>query len=96
MPPSLHQQVLSTLHAAHQGVSSMEARARSTVFWPRLTNDIDATRAACRECTKIAPSQPHLPPAPYDTPTTPFEKIVADFFHFGGWYYLVLADRLSG
>jgi len=96
VPSSLRQQVLSTLHAAHQGVSSMEARARSTVFWPGLTHDIDATRATCRECTKIAPSQPHLPPAPYDPPTTPFEKIAADFFHFGGWYYLVVADRLSG
>ena len=96
VPPSLRQQVLSTLHAAHQGVSSMESRARSTVFWPGLINDISATRAACQECNKIAPSQPHLPPAPYDPPTTPFEKIVADFFHFGGWYYLVVADRLSG
>ena len=28
-------------------------------------------------------------------PTTPFEALVADYFEFKGFYYLVIADRLS-
>ena len=32
VPSSLRLRVLSTFHAAHQGVSAMEARAHQTVF----------------------------------------------------------------
>ena len=34
IPPSLRDQVLETLHAAHQGATSMNARAKASVFWP--------------------------------------------------------------
>ena len=37
IPPQLRHQVLCTLHAAHQGVSAMERRARATVPWPAGT-----------------------------------------------------------
>ena len=37
IPPSLRQHVLSVLHSAHQGVTSMTARAETTVFWPGIT-----------------------------------------------------------
>ncbi len=96
VPPSLRKHVLSTLHAAHQGVSSMEARAHATVFWPGISTDIDRIRASCEDCIKNAPSQPRLPPAAFNPPSTPFESIVADFFKHAGHNYLVVADRLSG
>ena len=96
LPPSLRSRALDTLHSAHQGVSSMEARARATVFWPGLTLDVDKIRASCSDCIKNAPSQPRLLPASSDIPSTPFEKIVADFFQHEGMHYLVAADRLSG
>ena len=35
--PSLRDQVLETLHAAHQGVTSMNAWAKASVFWPGIT-----------------------------------------------------------
>jgi len=95
VPPSLRQQVIDTLHAAHQGVSSMEARARATSFWPGLTSDIEKARASCEDCIKNAPSQPRPPPATFNPPSTPFEAIVADFFKCAGYNYLVIADRLS-
>ena len=40
VPASLRHIVLSALHAAHQGTSAMERRARATVFWPGMTRDI--------------------------------------------------------
>ena len=40
IPPSLRDQVLETLHAAHQGVTSMNARAKASVFWPGITIQI--------------------------------------------------------
>ena len=96
IPPSLRNKVLSTLHAAHQGVSSMERRARATVFWPGMSNDIKSTRQQCLHCNRAAPSQPAASPIPSEPPTTPFEKIFADYFDYGGRHFLVIGDRFSG
>ena len=61
VPQSLRHAVLDALHAAHQGVYTMSLRARSIVFWPGMTNDIERRRLSCAECIKNAPSQPSLP-----------------------------------
>lgn len=96
IPPSLRKSVLEGLHAAHQGVSSMELRAQSIIFWPGITKDINQIRAKCMDCNKNAPSQAQVPSDPAIPPSTPFEKIFADFFDFGGHHYLITGDRLSG
>ena len=64
VPPSLHGEVLSTIHAAHQGVSMMIARAESSVFWPGISADISTTRTNCEHCHRMAPSQPGAQPIP--------------------------------
>ena len=47
IPTSLRPACLSALHAAHQGTSSMTARASTSIFWPGITGDIQATRNQC-------------------------------------------------
>ena len=96
VPSSLRRKVLENLHSAHQGVSSMQLRAQSIVFWPGMTADIQSTRARCTECNRNAPSQAPLPSEPAVPPSTPFEQVFGDFFEFGGHHYLVVGDRLSG
>ena len=96
IPTPLRHEVLQSLHAAHQGVTSMNSRAQVSVYWPGITNDIASTRETCSHCNKIAPSHARLPPIEPCIPTTPFEAIACDFFHFLGWYYFIAADRLSG
>ena len=96
IPSSLRQKVLENLHSAHQGVSSMQLRAQSIVFWPGMTASIQDTRARCIECNRNAPSQAPLLSEPATPPSTPFEQVFGDFFEFGGHHYLVTGDRLSG
>lgn len=96
VPPSLRQAVLQALHSAHQGVSTMGNRARSIIFWPGMTNDIETVRQRCTDCIKNAPSQATLPSAPASTPSTPFEMVYADYFDCAAQHYLVVGDRLSG
>ena len=80
IPASLRHMILNVLHSAHQGVLGMGARARSILFWPGMNRDSQRVRENCNECNSNAPSQPHLPSTPVNPPTTPFEKIYADFF----------------
>ncbi len=96
VPEKLRPSVLKNLHAAHQGVSSMEQRAHSIVFWPGMTHDIHKVRSECYHCNRNAPSNSHVPSVTPDPPSTPFEKIFSDFFSLGGNHYLVIGDRLSG
>ena len=95
IPPSLRQHVLTVLHSAHQGVTSMTARAESTVFWPGITPAIIALGDTCNHCNRMAPSQPSAPPSPTVLPAYPFQCVCADFFHHKGVNYLVIVDRYS-
>ncbi len=96
VPSSLQPRILQHLHAAHQGTSTMEQRARAIVYWPGMSKDIQDTRERCTDCNRNAPSQAATPPLPSQPPSTPFEAIFADFFDYGGHHYLVVGDRLSG
>ena len=95
IPPSLREAILTTLHSAHQGVTSMTARAESTVFWPGITPAITALRERCSHCNRMTPSQPSAPPYPPTLPAYPFQCICADYFHYKGVNYLVAVDRYS-
>ena len=96
VPTSLRSRVLQNLHAAHQGTSMMEQRARAIVYWPGMSKDIRDTRDRCVACNRNAPAQAAPPPLPTTPPSTPFEAVFADFFTYGGRHYLVVGDRLSG
>ena len=49
IPPSLRQNCLLTLYTAHQGISSMVSRAKTSIFWPGITTNIHTTRANCNQ-----------------------------------------------
>ncbi|XP_066931785.1 uncharacterized protein [Clytia hemisphaerica] len=95
IPKQLRQAVLIALHGAHHGVTSMTARADSSVFWPGISKDIVKQRNNCNHCDRIAPSQPSAPPTPLTYPEYPFQYLCGDFFHHKGHYYLVCVDRYS-
>ena len=61
--PQLRYQVLCTLHAAHQGVSAMERRARATVLWPGMIQDIHNIRDSCAYCNQNSRCKLQLPVA---------------------------------
>ena len=84
IPSGLRGQVLETLHAAHQGCSSMNARVSQAVWWPKIGDSIEQIRASCQECTRIAPSQAALPPVPPPSPDFPMQQVCSDIAHFGG------------
>ena len=85
IPPSLRPEVLSVLHAAHQGVTCMNLRAETSVFWPGITPDISDTRTNCTHCNRIAPSNPSTPPTPLSTPEYPFQYYVAIVDRYSNW-----------
>ena len=95
IPKALRKTCLASLHAAHQGVSHMTAKAETSIFWPGITADIHSTRAECAECNRMAPSQAAMPPVPPVPAEYPFQCICADYFTYKTKTYLVIVDRYS-
>ena len=86
IPTSLQQDILSALHSAHQGTTSMMARAEASVFWSGITTAINAIRANCEHCNRMAPSQPSAPPTPPAIPVDPFSVSALTYSDTRGWH----------
>ena len=95
IPPSLRHAMLYALHSAHQGASSMGARARNILFCPGMTADIERVRQSCHDWIKNSPLQTQLPSVESPPPSTPFHMIHADFFDCIGQHYMFVGDRLA-
>ena len=72
--PSLRKDVLTALHSAHQGMSSMTSRAKASVFWPGITPAIADLQNGCNHCNRMVASRPSAPPTPPVLPVYPFQR----------------------
>lgn len=95
VPHALRPRVLHLLHAAHQGVDRMKARAADVVYWHGIVGDISRQRESCVACHKMAKSNPSLPPYDPPEPEFPFQYLAADYFSYEGTEYCVIVDRYS-
>ena len=96
IPKSARREVLDSLHDSHQGIDRTKSRARQSVYWPGINNDISTTVASCNKCQERLPSLQREPLRSEPLPSRVFEDVSADFFHYTGRDYLVYVDRLSG
>ena len=95
IPVGYRKRVLMCLHAAHQGVVNMKARANETVYWPGMDACIRNHRESCGTCNRIGPSQPREPLILTESPEWPFQKIVMDLFFIEQHAYIACADRFT-
>ena len=97
IPQGLRRETLLRLHDGHQGVEKTKRRARQTVYWPGIDNDVENVVSSCPRCRQLLPSHPSEPLWQNDAPPSlVFESVSADYFHVAGRTYLVYVDRLSG
>ncbi len=84
------------LHAAPQGINGTKRRARQTVYWPDINNDIQSDCKSCIPCQRAVASLPQEPMKSDPPPSRIFEEVSADLFSNGGHHFLAYANRLSG
>ena len=92
IPTKMHKQVLSQLHEAHQGSVRTKQRARLSVYWPGIGNDIDNTILTCKQCQDHLPSNIKEPIIQKPTPERPFQEIAVDLCSYAGRTYLIIVD----
>ena len=87
--------MLQRLHGSHQGLGSCRARARDSVWWPGIGQDLKSLVLNCEHCRLHRPSQRHEPLKPTEMPDRPWAKLAADLCERNGRQYLVLVDYYS-
>ncbi|XP_018397709.1 PREDICTED: uncharacterized protein K02A2.6-like [Cyphomyrmex costatus] len=74
----------------------MKLLARSKVFWPGITADIECTVKACEACATNARSPIKCSLQPWPIPTKPWSRIHSDYAGpVNGAYYLVIVNAFS-
>ena len=79
----------------HYATDKMNLRAKETVYWPGITEDIKNTYNQCHICAKFAKSQQKETLQSVETPQTRWEQLGLDIFSLQGTQYLLTVDYFS-
>ena len=94
VPREMRQEMLQVLHEGHQGKECCLLRARNTVFWPKMTYDIQQIIEKCMICQEYGKSQP-LIGTTEELPPFPWHTLATDFFYCKRMDFLIVADVFS-
>ena len=87
--------ILSQLHIGHFGIEKTRQRARSTVYWPGLSKEIETLINSCQQCQSHQKVNQKEPMIPHPIPVGPWQSISADLFQLEGKEYIVAVHRYS-
>ena len=94
IPQTERLETLRNIHEGHLGMTKCTEKARLSVWWPRMSQDIEEMIRNCNTCKTSAPTvkEPLLPTA---TPTRPWQMLGTDLFVHKGKHYLLVTDYYS-
>lgn len=95
VPTSMRREMLQRIHEGHLGAEKSKRRAREALYWPNMNSDIDRLTSECATCQEFRYKQTKEPLIPTEIPTTPWEKVGTDMFHYDGKDYLLVIDYYS-
>ncbi|KAK3926686.1 LOW QUALITY PROTEIN: hypothetical protein KUF71_015022, partial [Frankliniella fusca] len=94
IPPSLSAECLNLMHMSHPGIVRTKMLARSVLWWPSLSQDIESLCNNCAACAKenFKPTVTYTPwvPAKY-----PFERVHVDFYSSQQSNFFIYCDSFS-
>ena len=90
IPKQVQKNMLSRL-----GVEATLRRARDSISWHGMTNDIKEMIGHCAACANERPSQQKETIQRHDIPSTPWAKVGMDLFAHANETYLIIVDYHS-
>ncbi|UYV64720.1 K02A2.6-like [Cordylochernes scorpioides] len=88
--------ILKLIHEGHQGTNSCLRRARDSIYWHGMSQDIINTVENCRTCQANQRNKTKEPMIIKEIPSLPWEIVAADIFSIKGKNYLLITDNYSG
>lgn len=90
----MEKKCIRDLHVGHFGIVRSKIRAKSTIWWPNITKQIEDAINNCEICLKH--TKPGTEPMlSLECPSLPWKTIGADLFEIEGKNYLAVQDYYS-
>ena len=86
--------MLQYIHDGHQGKERCLLRARNTVFWPKITYNIQELIERCIICQEHGKSQP-ITGITQELPPFQWHTLATDIFYWKRMDFLIVADVFS-
>ena len=94
VPREVRPEMLQYIHEGHQGKERCLLRARNTVFWPKMTYNIQQLIEKCMICQEYGKSQP-LIGTTHELPPFPWHTLATELFYWKRMDFLIVADVFS-
>ena len=95
VPTTLRNEMRQKIHHGHLGIEKCKARARSTLYWPGMVNEIVDIVSNCGACMENRNYQTSEELIPHEIPSNPWEKVGTDLFQLKNKNYLIVVDYTS-
>ena len=86
VPREMRPEILQYIHEGQQGKERCLPRARNTVFWPKMTYDIQQPIEKCVTCQGYGKSQP-LIDTTQELPPFLWHALATDLFYWKEWTF---------
>ncbi|UYV79900.1 K02A2.6-like [Cordylochernes scorpioides] len=94
IPENIRKGLLQRIHEGHLEIVKCRERAKGSVWWPRITSEIEEMVRTCPMCIEERTNR-HQPLLPSELPSCPWEKVGVDLSTIKGQNYLLIADYYS-
>lgn len=95
IPKKFRATLLSEVHSCHTGIVRAKELVRSFFWWPGVDKELEDLIKSCEICRVNRNNPPSGEPSPWQTTTSPFERIHIDFCEVNHYYFLVVVDAYS-
>ena len=82
------------IHHGHQGIQRCQARVKTSVWWPGVSQAVEVYVKNCSHCQKryVPPKEPLISST---LPSRPWDRVAADLFELNNNHYIVIVDYFS-
>ena len=90
--------ILKLVHKGHSGLNKCKLRAKESVDWPGLNDQLEDLVLNCELCLKYSTAKCKLEPSSslgQEVSLCPWTKLATDVFHFEWTSYLLIVDYTS-
>ena len=94
VPKEMRPEMLQYIHEGYQGKERCLLRARNTVFWPKVTYDIQQLIEKCIICQEYGKSQPIIGTT-QELPPFPWHTLATNIFYWKRMDFLIVVDVFS-
>ena len=92
---SMRNELMKVVHSSHIGIDGCLRRARDSIYWPRMNEQLKDKISKCDVCLAHRPSQPKEPLQQHDFIARPWSKVGADSCVIDSRELLVVCDYYS-